>query len=52
MEREVIREHITEQSLSRIRDNLRSKGLISDYVTTKTIRNVLRRVLRGTIRQI
>lgn len=51
-ERDIIREYSIEQSLSKIRDNLRNRHLIGDAVTTKTLRNVLRRVLRSTIRKL
>ena len=51
-EREVIREYITENSVSKMRDNLRAKGIIGEGATVKTIRNILRRVLRSTIRRV
>lgn len=38
--------------MSKLRDNLRSKRIINEYITAVGIRNVLRRVLRGTIRFI
>lgn len=51
-QRDIIREYSMQQSLSKIRDNLRNRHLIGDCVTTKTLRNVLRRVLRSTIRKL
>ena len=51
-ERDIIREYSIQQSLSKIRDTLRNRHLIGDSVTTKTLRNVLRRVLRSTIRKL
>lgn len=50
-ERSLIKEYITEQSYSKIRDNVRfERGIAA--ITVKEIRNTLRRVLRGTIRRI
>ena len=50
-ERSLIQEYITEQSYSKIRDNVRFKRGTAD-ITVKEIRNTLRRVLRGTVRRI
>jgi hypothetical protein len=35
-----------------MRDNLRAKGILGEAATVKTIRNILRRVLRSTIRRV
>lgn len=51
-EREVIREYISEHSVSKMRDNLRARSILGESATVKTIRNILRRVLRSTIRRV
>ncbi len=47
-----VREYISEHSVSKMRDNLRARSILGESATVKTIRNILRRVLRSTIRRV